>query len=177
VRIGLLAIGGWLVAAALAVGISWSAISVVRDSVGASQPVATALPAPSEASTPAPGPSSTRPTAAPTVGALVVKAGQGGTVTAQCANGRPHISAVPRQGFRAEFDDSGAEVQFRSSDHRTEMKVSCSGLTATVQVEEHSGSGGGGGGGGGGDDNGGDNHGGGSGGSGGGSGRSGGGGG
>ena len=29
-------------------------------------------------------------------------------------------------------------MQFRSSDHRTEMKVSCSGLTATVQVEEHS---------------------------------------
>jgi hypothetical protein len=144
---GLLAISGWLVAAALAVGISWSAINVVRDSVGAGQPVATALPAPSEASTPAPGPSSTRPTAAPTAGALAVRTGQGGTVTAQCVNGRPRvISAVPRQGFRVESDDSGNEVQFRSSDHRTEMKVSCSGLTATVQLEEHaSGDGGGGG--------------------------------
>ena len=61
-------------------------------------------------------------------------------------NGRPHvISAVPRQGFGVESDDSGNEVQFRSSDHRTEMKVSCSGLTATVQVEEHSSGGGGGG--------------------------------
>ena len=77
-------------------------------------------------------------------------------MTAQCVNGRPRVvSAVPRQGFGAESDDSGAEVQFRSSDHRTEMKVSCSGLTATVQVEEHSGAGGGGGGGGGGDDHGG----------------------
>jgi hypothetical protein len=151
---GLLALSGWLVAAALAVGISWSAINVVRDSVGAGQPVATALPAPNETSTSAPSPSSTRPTAAPTVGALAVGTGQGGTVTARCVNGRPHvISAVPRQGFGAESDDSGDEVQFRSSDHRTEMKVSCSGLTATVQVEEHSG--GGGGGGGGGDDNGG----------------------
>ena len=144
---GLLAISGWLVAAALAVGISWSAINVVRDSVGAGQPVATALPAPSEASTPAPGPSSTRPTAAPTAGALAVRTGQGGTVTAQCVNGRPRvISAVPRQGFGVESDDTGNEVQFRSSDHRTEMKVSCSGLTATVQLEEHaSGDGGGGG--------------------------------
>jgi hypothetical protein len=144
---GLLAISGWLVAAALAVGISWSAINVVRDSVGAGQPVATALPAPSEASTPAPGPSSARPTAAPTAGALAVRTGQGGTVTAQCVNGRPRvISAVPRQGFGVESDDSGNEVQFRSSDHRTEMKVSCSGLTATVQLEEHaSGDGGGGG--------------------------------
>lgn len=156
---GLLAISGWLVAAALAVGISWSAINVVRDSVGAGQPVATALPAPSEASTPAPSPSSTRPTAAPTAGALAVRTGQGGTVTARCVNGRPHvISAVPRQGFGAESDDSRDEVQFRSSDHRTEMKVSCSGLTATVRVEEHADGGGGGG-----DDNGGGGRGGGSG--------------
>jgi hypothetical protein len=157
---GLLAISGWLVAAALAVGISWSAISVVRDSVGAGQPVATALPAPSETSTPASSPSSTRPTTAPTAGRIAVGTGQGGTLTAQCVNGRPHVvGAVPRQGFRAEFDNSGDEVQFRSSDHRTEMKVSCSGLTAAVRVEEHADGGGGGGGGG-------DNHGGGSGGSG-----------
>ncbi len=143
---GLLAIGGWLVAAVLAVGISWSAIDVVRDSVGASQPVATALPAPSEVSTPA-SPSSTRPTPAPTAGGPVVKAGQGGTVTARCVNGRPKIvNAAPRQNFRVESDDSGNEVQFRSSDHRTEMKVSCSGLAAIVQVDEHSGGSGGGGG-------------------------------
>jgi hypothetical protein len=142
---GLLAIGGWLVAAVLAVGISWSAIDVVRDSVGASQPVATALPAPSEVSTPA-SPSSTRPTAAPTAGRLVVRAGQGGTVTARCVDGRPQIvNAAPRQNFRVESDDSGIEVQFRSSDHRTEMTVSCSGLTATVQVDEHSSGGGRGG--------------------------------
>ena len=142
---GLLAIGGWLVAAVLAVGISWSAIDVVRDSVGASQPAATALPAPSEVSTPA-RPSSTRPTAAPTAGGLVVKAGQGGTLTARCVSGRPQIvNAAPRQNFRVESDDSGDQVQFRSSDHRTEMKVSCSGLTATVQVDEHSSGGGGGG--------------------------------
>ena len=157
---GLLAIGGWLVAAVLAVGISWSAIDVVRDSVGASQPVATALPPPSEASTSA-SPSSTRPTAAPTASGPVVKTGQGGTVTARCVNGQPQIvNAAPRQGFRVESDDSGNEVQFRSSDHRTEMKVSCSGLTATVQVDEHSNGGGGGG------DGGGDDHGGGGGGSG-----------
>ena len=153
-------------AAALAVGISWSAINVVRDSVGAGQPVSTALPAPDETSSPAPGPTSTKPTAAPTAGALVTKIGQGGTVMAQCVSGKPRlVSVVPRQGFQAESDNSGAEVQFRSSDHRTEVKVSCSGLTATVQVEEHSGAGGGGGGGGA-DDNGGDTRGGGGGGSG-----------
>jgi len=72
--------------------------------------------------------------------------GQGGTVTAQCVNGRPHVvGAAPRQGFGVESDNSSAE--FRSSDHRTEMTVTCSGLTATVHVEERAGAGGGGGGG------------------------------
>jgi hypothetical protein len=80
------------------------------------------------------------------VGALVTKVGQGGTVTARCVSGDPQlVSVVPRQGFQAEPDNSGAEVQFRSSDHRTEVKVSCSGLTAIVQVEEHASAGGGGG--------------------------------
>lgn len=134
---GLLAISGWLVAAALAVGISWSAIGVVQESVGAGQPVATALPPPAETSGPAP--SSTRPTATPTVGTLAVGMGQGGTVSAQCVKGRPHVvSAVPRQGFGVESDDSGGEVKFGSSDHRTEVTVTCSGLTATVHVEEKS---------------------------------------
>jgi hypothetical protein len=142
---GLLAISGWLVAAVLAVGISWSAIGVVRDSVGASQPVATALPVPNETSAPAPAPSSTRPTAVPTAGALAVGKGLGGTVTAQCVKGRPNVvSAVPRQGFGVESGGSSAE--FRSSDHRTEMTVTCSGLTATVHVEERASGGGGGGG-------------------------------
>lgn len=155
-RLGLLAISGWLVAAALAVGISWSAIGVVRDSVGASQPVSSALPAPEETSGPAPAPTISRPTAAPTVGALVTRAGQGGTVTARCVSGRPRlVSMVPRQGFQAEADDSGAEVQFRSADHRTEMKATCSALRVTVSVDEHSTGGGGDDNGGGGDDHGG----------------------
>jgi hypothetical protein len=55
-------------------------------------------------------------------------------------------------GFGVESDESSAE--FRSSDQRTEMTVTCSGLTATVHVEERA-SGGGGGGGGGVDDHGG----------------------
>jgi hypothetical protein len=147
VRTGwVLAISGWLVAAGLAVGISWSAISVVRDSVSAGAPVVDALPTPDETdstSAPSSSPTSTRPTPAPTVGALVTGSGQGGTVQARCRAGRPVIeSKVPRQGFSVETDDSGDEVQFRSSDHRTEMKASCSGLRATVQVEEHSSGGG-----------------------------------
>jgi len=66
-----------------------------------------------------------------------------GFAQARCRAGRPDIvSMVPRQGFRPEVDDSGDEV-VRSSDHRTEMTMSCSGLRATVQVEEHASGGGG----------------------------------
>jgi len=148
-----LAISGWFVAAGLAVGISWSAISVVRDSVSAGTPVVEALPTPDEsASTTAASspPASSRPTPAPTVGALASGTGQGGTVLARCRAGRPVIvSKVPRQSFSVETDDSGDKVEFRSSDHRTEMKVSCSGLLATVRVEEHGDGGGDHGGGGG----------------------------
>jgi hypothetical protein len=156
VRIGLLAISGWLVAAGLAVGISWSAISVVRDSVGANTTVVDALPAPDETVTPTAAATTSRPAPRPTAGATLVKSGVGGQVAVRCANGRLKVlNVTPRPGFTPEADDSGAEYQFRSSDHRTEITVSCSGLRATARVEEHSS--GGGGDDGSGDDNGGGN--------------------
>ena len=151
-RIALLAISGWLVAAVLTVGISWSAISVVRSSVVGEQAVVSSLPVPTESSAPTAIPTSGRPT----VGAAVSAAGIGGTVRARCRNGRPElVNSVPNQGFVANPDNSGAEVQFISSDHRTEVKIACTGLKATLTVEEHTSGGGGGGGSGrgGGDDN------------------------
>jgi hypothetical protein len=145
VRIGLLAISGWLVAAVLTVGVSWSAISVVRSSVVAQPSVG--LPAPAEASTgPATtaAPPTTRPTA--TAGAIAAAGGQGGSASVRCVSGRPTIvSYNPNTGFAAQLDDSGAEVQFRSSDHRTQITVTCTGYTAHTQVEEKAIGGGGGG--------------------------------
>jgi uncharacterized membrane protein YgcG len=140
-----LAISGWLVAAVLTIGVSWSAISVVRDSVAPQTPVSSALPAPDESSGPAATPTTSRPAPHPTAGAVLVKSGQGGQVAVRCANGRLQIvNVTPRLGFRPESDDTGAEYQFRSSDHRTEIKVGCSGNTARGTVEEHSSGGGGG---------------------------------
>jgi hypothetical protein len=157
VRIGLLAIGGWLVAAVLTVGLSWSAISVVRSSVVPATTVA--LPAPDESTGTTAAPTTTRPTTAPTAGAVVSKSGQGGVVNVRCTNGRPvFVNVVPRQGFRAESDESDGQVEFRSSDHRTEITVSCAGLTPQFKLEERTSGGGGGG-----DDSGGDDNGGGSG--------------
>jgi hypothetical protein len=164
VRIGLLAVSGWLVAAVLTVGVSWSAISVVRSSVVGEQAVVSSLPVPTESSAPTAIPTSGRPTGAPTVGAAVSAAGTGGTVRARCRNGRPElVNSVPNQGFVVNTDNSGAEVQFISSNHRTEVKIACTGLKATLTVEEHT-SGGDDNGGGGGDSHGGGGSGGGSGG-------------
>jgi uncharacterized membrane protein YgcG len=162
VRIGLLAISGWVVAAVMTVAVSWSAISVVRQSVVPQTNVASALPAPVEGTSTA-APATTRPSPSPTVAALQSVSGQGGMVTARCTNGVPTIvKFTPQQGFTAERDDSGREVQFRSSDHRTEITLACTGGKVAFSKEEKAISASGGGGGGG-DDNGGDDNGGGSG--------------
>jgi hypothetical protein len=144
VRIGLLAIGGWLVAAVLAVGISWSAIYVVRDSV--LQQTTVGLPPPAE--TPTTAPTTTRPAPSPTTGAAASASGVGGSVIVRCTNGRPDfVNVHPQQGFTATPDDSGVEVQFRSSNHRTQITATCAGNVPHTQVEERADGGGGGGGG------------------------------
>ena len=143
-RIGLLAIGGWLVAAALTVGVSWSAITVVRQSVVPRTEVASALPAPEETGSVTAAPATTAPR--PTVAAARSVSGQGGTVTARCTDGVPAIvRIVPRQGFGADRDDSGREVTFESSGHRTEITIDCAGTTPSFSTEEKALSGGGGG--------------------------------
>jgi hypothetical protein len=135
VRIGLLAISGWIVAAVMTVAVSWSAIGVVKNSVVPQTAVAGALPAPEETASAAP--TTARPTPGPTVAAARSVAGQGGTVTARCANGVPAIvRSIPQQGFSGQPDDSGREVKFTSSDHRTEIKVACTGTTVTFSKEE-----------------------------------------
>jgi uncharacterized membrane protein YgcG len=152
VRIGLLAISGWLVAAVMTVAVSWSAIGVVRNSVVPQTAVASALPTPDE--TGSATATTARPTPKPTLAAARSLSGQGGSVTARCTNGVPTIvKYTPQQGFRAERDDSGREVKFLSADHRTEITIACSGNTPRLSAEEKSTSGGG-------DDNGGDDNGG-----------------
>lgn len=154
VRIGLLALSGWIVAAVLTVGVSWSAITVVRESVVPQTQVASgSLPPPAETTSAAPA--AARPSPTPTVAAARSVSGQGGTVTARCTGGTPAISKIiPQQGFTAERDDSGREVQFRSSGHRTEITIACAGGRPTFSTEEKA-IGGGGDDNGGGDDSGG----------------------
>ncbi|HST66990.1 MAG TPA: hypothetical protein VLM05_17550, partial [Mycobacteriales bacterium] len=116
-RIGLLAVSGWIVAAVMTIAVSWSAIGVVRNSVVPQTQVASALPAPAESVTAAP--TTSRPSPTPAVAAAKSLSGQGGVVTARCTGGRPTlVKVVPQQGFTAEPDDSQAEVKFTSPEHR-----------------------------------------------------------
>jgi hypothetical protein len=164
VRIGLLAAAGWLVAALLTVGISSSAVSVVRDAVAPQSPVAAGLPTPEE-TTPGgttaggttagptgsagPSPTASQGSAAPTAaaGRPVSVSGQGGTAIVRCVGGTPEFrNVMPRQGYQARADDSPGEVEFRSSEHRTEITATCAGSTVRTSVEEKDDSGGGSGG-------------------------------
>lgn len=152
VRIGLLAIGGWLVAAVLTVGVSWSAISVVRDAVAPAVEVAAALPTPDEPVGPprstTPRPSATPRPSSSTAAEIRSVSGRGGTATARCVDGRAVIvNVVPRQGYAVDPDGNESEAEFRSATGRTEITATCVAAVPRFEVEEKDGSGSGRGGG------------------------------
>lgn len=152
VRIGLLAIGGWLVAAVLTVGVSWSAISVVRDAVAPAAEVAAALPTPDEpagptASTTPDGTAGStasttpRPSATPRPSSSAAEirsvSGRGGTASARCVDGRAVIvNVVPRQGYAVDSDGDESEAEFRSAAGRTEITATCVAGVPRFEVEE-----------------------------------------
>jgi uncharacterized membrane protein YgcG len=136
VRTGPLAVAGWIVAATLTLGASWSAVQVVRGAVApedlAVSPSDT-LPVPAETTSVAASPS---PTATP-AGRSASKTGTGGTVVVRCVDGVPQlVRRIPRQGFAVEVDDSPGEVKFSSDGHRTEIKATCVGGFPQFTVEE-----------------------------------------
>jgi len=164
-----LAVAGWAVAATLTLGVSWSAVQVVRSAVAPDDLAASStdsLPAPAESqpgtaspTSPGPRPSGSATTAA---GRLASASGVGGTVVVRCVDGIPQfVSRIPRQGFSVDVDDSPGEVRFSSADYRTEMTASCPGGQPRISVkndrrgggdDDNSGPGGGNSGPGGGDD-------------------------
>lgn len=159
-RTGLLAVGGWLAAATVAVSASWLAVGVVGTAVAPedlSAASGTELPPPDETATGSARPSgpagpsgSAEPSRTPTprpsgdAGQRVTFTGTGGSAVVECAGGRPRlVSVIPRIGFSLERDDSGAEVKFRSATHRTEMRFSCAGSVPQLSKEEKDEGGGG----------------------------------
>lgn len=146
-KVGLLAVAGWLVAAVLMVGVSWSAISVVRTAVVPRTTVAGGLPVPVETPTAAPTAGAT-PTTTPTTtagGRPVLATGRGGSATVRCVDGTPRfVNVTPRQGYSVHRDDGPGEVRFDGpSGARTEITATCAGDTARTGVEDRAASGGG----------------------------------
>jgi hypothetical protein len=144
VRTGPLAVAGWVVAATLTLGVSWSAVQVVRGAVAPEElTVADGLPVPTETATGAsPSPTATRPSPSPSpsatapAGRTVTGTGTGGTVVVRCRDGAPvFVSRIPRSGFTVQTE-SPVEVRFRSDGHRTDMEASCAGTTPRVRVKE-----------------------------------------
>jgi len=140
VRMGLLAVAGWLVAAVLMVAMSWSAIGVVRTAVAPGGTVAAGLPTADETSGPTAGPTTTAApgTTPPPAGGTVLASGAGGTAAVRCAGGVPtFVNLTPRQGWSVHRDDSPGEVRFDGpSGARTEIRVTCAGDTPRTSVKE-----------------------------------------
>jgi hypothetical protein len=143
VRTGPLAVAGWIVAATLTLGASWSAVQVVRSAVAPDDLAVSGtdtLPVPTETTSAAASPTTPSPTATPTAtpaGRTASKSGTGGTVVVSCVDGVPQlVRRIPRQGFAVEVDDSPGEVKFSSDGHRTEIKATCVGGQPRFTVEE-----------------------------------------
>jgi hypothetical protein len=144
VRTGPLAVAGWVVAATLTLGVSWSAVQVVRSAATPADLAVTStdsLPVPTESSSAPPSATATAgPAPTPTVtpaGRSMARSGVGGTVVVRCTGGAAQlVRAIPKQGFTVDTDDSSVEVRFTSGDHRTEIKASCAGGEPRFTVEE-----------------------------------------
>ena len=143
-RTGSLAVAGWVVAAILTLGASWSAVQVVRSAVAPADLAVSptdSLPVPTESSTAPPSATATAgPAPTPTVtpaGRSISRGGVGGTVVVRCTGGAAQlVRAIPRQGFMVDTDNSSVEVKFTSGDHRTEIKASCAGGEPRFTVAE-----------------------------------------
>src|SRR5215213_299628 len=148
-RTGSLAVAGWVVAAVLTLGVSWSAVQVVRSAVAPADLAVSSgdsLPVPAESGRGSPAPSRTvTPTAPATSTApaspaarTAATSGIGGSVVVRCAGGVPQlVSRIPKQGFTVEVDDSPGEVKFSSDRHRTEIKATCTATGPRLTVEEN----------------------------------------
>jgi hypothetical protein len=150
-RTGPLAVAAWVVAATLTLGVSWSAVQVVRSAVAPADLTVSSgdsLPVPTEPSGSTPGMTTPDPTTPAPTGTPAARSasqsGTGGTVVIRCVGGVAElVRAIPRQGFAVEPDDSAAEVKFSSDSHRTEIKATCAGGQPQFSLKEDDRGGGG----------------------------------
>lgn len=141
----LVTIALWLGATALAVGVGWSATSLVVNRVtGPPTDIATGLVRDGTPSTPGAGASPAPPVAPATpparAGTRTVSV-VGGSAALRFAGDRVEVLwATPTAGFTADIEDATgqaeARVDFRSPDHRSRIKGEWRDGRPSVEVEE-----------------------------------------
>jgi hypothetical protein len=121
----------WLVAAGLAAGLGFLAVSLVNASP--SSPTLRAAATSGDGSGGAATSSPAQPTAPGGVSARQVTAG--GTVLATCAGGVPRLAGAPATGWR--IDDSAPvdRVEFRNGAQRVEVRADCTSGNPVFAVE------------------------------------------
>jgi hypothetical protein len=136
-RRSLLAVAGWLAAAAVATLIGVGAIRLVGDSITGTPggvlsqaEVGRALASPTATATAGPAPSTPGPTAVTSPGTRKSFSTRGGSVVAECAAGLVTLAAYsPAQGYQVTDADHGpdddAEVKFRGPAGEVELHIRC----------------------------------------------------
>ena len=136
-RRALLAIAGWLAAAAAATATGVAAVALIGQGLSGPErsgplseaEVASALASPAARST-TPAPTSAAATPGPSVGAARSLTSPGGTVTARCSGGLAKlVSWAPAQGYAVGEVDAGPDdspkVRFERGERRVEVRVRC----------------------------------------------------
>jgi len=148
-RRALLAIAGWLAAAAAATATGVAAVALIGQGLSGperSGPLSEAEVASALAS-PAPHATSTRPaptsaaTPGPSPGAARSLTSPGGTVTARCSGGLAKlVSWAPAQGYAVGEVDAGPDdspkVRFERGERRVEVRVRCGPDGPYAEVKE-----------------------------------------
>ncbi|WP_169982274.1 septum formation initiator [Microbispora sp. H10836] len=160
-----LAVAGWLLAAALATGAGVAVlgllgrplagtagrpmsaeeirVALARDTPAApsSGPASAAVPARSPAAVPARSPGQATPGAGPVTGRKLISTGAG-SVIARCDGGLARLQSwTPGQGYEVHDVDPGpddhARVRFESDEGRVEIEVRCAGDVPVPRITHH----------------------------------------
>ncbi len=151
---GLVAVSGWLAAAATAAGVTLAAVSVFGSGIFgdstrtmSQDEVVRALASATESagtSSPSPNPDTSEPSAGPSALAAsdpTVVSSAGGSVIARCTGQDVEVlSWTPGQGFRAEKVERGpapeARVEFESDDRDVKVELRCVGGSPSAEIDD-----------------------------------------
>jgi hypothetical protein len=128
----------WLLAAGIAVGLGFLAVSFVSASPSSASLLAAASTTEDRSAD-----STATPSAAASPGTSARQVTAGGTVLATCAGGVARLAGAPASGWRIDDSAEAGTVEFRSGTQSVEVRADCSTGTPVFAVEGPRTSGGG----------------------------------